>query len=214
METNHLWLSHVQYARRKIKRQIPPAVLLSSSCKIFALLSFFLCYSLIFSINFPFVVAKFLIGSFIFLLSNKNFSGWSTYVVNFTFLVWFGVSFADVFPDNPFSFEVGFLAELLNLEPELKLDLCVAPVLPCPVKFTVLPKSGISKFLSYNWVNSKFVNKLTILAFSYPFLYTLWSPSKWSSKNSKFLITCRWISLLFHGFLVNYWTLAVNYAGT
>lgn len=163
-------MSHVRCAQSKIKSQIPPAVLLSSSCRIFALLSFFLCYSLIFSMSFPFVVAKFLIGSFILLLSNKNFSGWSTSVVNFTFRVWLGVSFADVFPDNPFSLEVGFFAELLNLDPELRLDLCVAPVFPCPVRFTVLPKSGISKFLSYNCVNSKFVNRLTILAFSYPFL--------------------------------------------
>ena len=149
---------------------MPPDVLFNSSCKIFALLSFFLCSSLNFSINFSFVVGNSFTGSNTFLLSNKNFSGWRTSVVSFTFLVWpEGVSLAEDFPEMVFYFDGDFLWELifdvLNFELWLRLDLRVLPWFE-PLILTVRPKSGISKFLSCNWANSKFVNRFSIFAFS------------------------------------------------
>lgn len=137
----------------KIKYQIPPAVLFNSSCKIFALLSFFLCYSRIVSINFSFEFK--ILFNVTFLRSNKNFYGWRTSVVNFTFRVCpFEVYFEgdDVF-EVPCLFEGEFLELLnpflllfLNLEAGLKFDLN-AELFPWFI-VTVFPKSGISKFLS------------------------------------------------------------------
>ncbi len=98
------------------------------------------------------VVGKFLDGSDTLRLSNKNFYGWSIYVVSFTFRVCPDVYFAEDVPDNDFYLDGDFLCnpllELLNLDVELKLDLTVLPWWPIPFILTVLPKSGISKFLS------------------------------------------------------------------
>ena len=147
---------------------IPPEVLLSSSCKILARRYFFLCYSLNFYISFSLVVGRSFTGSNIFLLSNKNFSGWRTYVVSFTFLVCpDGISFADDFPDFVFYFNYVFLCDIfdvLNFEFELKFDFIW---LPCVwlFMFTVRPKSGMSKFLSFSCVNYRFVNKFRTFDF-------------------------------------------------
>lgn len=113
--------------------QIPPDVLFNSSCNILALLSFFLCSYLNFSISFSFVVGNSFTGSNTFLLSNKNFSGCKTYVVSFTFLVCTnGVSLADDCPDIVFDFEGDFLwdfiFDVLNFEFWLKLDFSVLPL--------------------------------------------------------------------------------------
>jgi len=90
-----------------------------------------------------------------FLLSNKNFSGCKTSVVSLTFLDWpEGVSLAEDVPERDFYLDRDFfmrpVLELLNFEFELRFDFIVLPWCFGPLIFTVLPKSGISKFLSYN----------------------------------------------------------------
>ena len=91
------------------KYQIPPAVLLSSSCKMLALRSFFLCYSRIVSMSFSFEFKTLFYVTF--LRSNKNFSGCKTYVVSFTLRVSpLGVSFeGDEAGEVPSPFKVDFL---------------------------------------------------------------------------------------------------------
>jgi hypothetical protein len=86
------------------------------------------------------------------------------------------VPFADDLLEIVFYFDGDFLCEpifdVLNFELWLRFDFTVVPWFD-PFMLTVRPKSGMSKFLSYNWANSKFVNRLSIFGFSYPFLYTL-----------------------------------------
>lgn len=123
--------------------------LLSSSCNMFALRSFFLCYSLIASISFSFEFKMFLFS--ILRRSNKNFYGCNTCVVNFTLLfsVW-AYFWGDAVSEAPFGDLPDLLTirlfPLLNLETELKLDFNVALLLWFIM--TVLPKSGISKLRS------------------------------------------------------------------
>jgi len=53
----------------------------------------------------------------------------------------------------------------LNFDVELRFDFTVDPLWPGPLILTVRPKSGISKFLSYNCAYSKLVNKFKIFGF-------------------------------------------------
>ena len=85
--------------------------------------------------------------------SSKNFSGWSTSLVNFTYFC-----FSEVLLDFSFDLEVfkDFWLDLWTFEEkrDLVLELLFFKSAPWG-----LPKSGISKVRSYNCANSKFVNK-------------------------------------------------------